>query len=214
MTIESILLLATAVFALAIKPGAGMMMVMSRSLSQGISACLTFILGICLVSLLFLGLVIFGYKFVEGVDIVFVSIVIKYFSAVYLIWLGVKGLQQANEPFFVEETKIESFYDNLIASIFLTLSNPLTIVFYAGILPTILDVNSIQKTDVFIVAVVICIVELVVALGYSLPLIWYRHKMKPEFFRGLKYFASIVIILVGLYIGYSALPAEDLKLVF
>ena len=214
MTLEAVLLLATAVFGLAIKPGAGMMMVMSRTIAQGMSACLTFVLGICIVSLLFLSLVVFGYKFIEGIDMVFISIVIKSFAAVYLIWLGVKGLGQASEPFYVEEAKVESFYDNLIASIFLTLSNPLTIVFYAGILPTILDINAIQKTDVLTMAFVICIVELVVAVGYSLPLVFFRHKAKPEFFRGLKYFSSIVIILVGLYIGYTALPAEDLRAVF
>ena len=118
MTLDSILLLATAVFALAIKPGAGMMMVMSRTMAQGMSACLTFALGFCIVSLLFLGLVIFGYKFIETVDIVLISIVIKSFSAVYLIWLGVKGLQQASEPLYVEGTKKNSFYENLQLQLF------------------------------------------------------------------------------------------------
>lgn len=214
MTLDSILVLAAAVAALAAKPGAGMMMVMSRTIAQGMGACLTFVLGFCIVSLLFLGLVIFGYKFTENVDIVFISIIIKSLSAVYLIWLGVKGFQQASEQYYVEEVKIENFFDNLTASIFLTLSNPLAIVFYAGVLPTILDVSAISFQDVFIVSMVIIVVEYTVAIAYSLPLVLYRKRMKPEFFRGLKYFSSVVIIMVGLYIGYTALPAKDLASVF
>lgn len=214
MTLDSIIILATAVAALAAKPGAGMMMVMSRSIAQGMSACLAFVLGFCVISLLFLALVIFGYKFMEGIDVVFISIIIKSISAVYLIYLGIKGIQQASEPFYVEETKAESFFDNFTASLLLTLSNPLTIVFYAGILPTILDVNNIGGSDILTVAIVICVVELVVAVAYSFPFVLFRHKVKPEFFRGLKYFSSFVIILVGLYIGYTTLPAQDLTSVF
>lgn len=214
MTTQAILTLALAVMALAIKPGPGMMMVMSRSISGGLTACLTFVLGICLVSLLFLGLVLFGYKFFDGVDLVFISIVVKAFAATYLIWLGVNGLRKAQEPFFIEDLKVESFGENLSASIALTLSNPLAIVFYAGVLPTVLDVNSITTSSMFIVALVIVVVETVVAVGYSLPLIFCRHKMSKKFFRGLKYFSSIIIVLVGIYIGYSALPSKDITSVF
>ncbi len=214
MTWDSIFILAMAVGALAIKPGAGMMMVMSRTIAQGWSACIAYAAGFSVISILFLLLVIFGYKFFEGVDIVFISILIKSFSALYLIWLGVKGLREAVDDLKISETKAETFYDNFTASLALTLSNPLTIVFYAGILPTILNIKSVTSFDVLIVCIVITVVEFVVAIGYSLPLVLYRKSIKPEFLKGLKYFSSIVIILVGLYIGYTALPAEDLKLVF
>lgn len=213
MTIEAIITFAIAVGALAIKPGAGMMMVMSRSISQGFNAMLSFVLGFCIISILFLGLVVFGYKFVE-VDLVFISIVIKSFAAVYLIWLGVKGLQKAQDVYHVEDIKVESFFDNLSASIMLTLSNPLTIIFYAGILPTILNVQKITMNDFIVFSLVIIVVEYVVAISYSAPLILYRKKVPQDFMRGLTYFSSIVIILVGLYIGYSALPSKDLTSVF
>ncbi len=214
MTWDAVLILAAAVMGLAIKPGAGMTMVMSRTITQGMGACLTYALGFCIVSLFFLGLVIFGYKFAEDIDIVFISIVVKSLAAVYLIWLGFKGLRDLQEEYHVQELQEESFVDNLTASIFLTLSNPLTIVFYAGVIPTILDVQAIMPMDILIISIVICVVEFAVAVGYSLPLALYRYKLKPEFLRGLKYFSSIVIIMVGLYIGYTALPAKDLTSVF
>jgi threonine/homoserine/homoserine lactone efflux protein len=214
MIFESILILAAAVMGLAIKPGAGMMMVMSRTLAQGMSACLAFATGFSIISIFFFLLVVFGYKFASGLDIVFISIVIKSFSAVYLIWLGVKGIQEEQEDMSFDGEKVVTFLDNLMASIFLTLSNPLTIVFYAGVLPTILDVKNITTYDILTVSCVITVIEFAVAIAYSLPILWCRHKMKKELFVGLRYFSSIVLILVGLYIGYTALPAEDLKLVF
>ena len=213
MTLEAIITLALAVGALAIKPGAGMMMVMSRSIASGWSACFAFVIGFCVISVLFLGVVVFGYQFID-VDLVFISIFIKSFAAVYLIWLGFKGLQKVNAPLHLQESKAESFYDNLTASLFLTLSNPLTIVFYAGILPTIMNINDISWNDFTIMAIVICIVELVVAVAYSAPLILFRRKFKETSLKGLKIFSSIVIILVGLYIGYTAIPANDLLSVF
>jgi len=209
MTIEAIFTLALAIAALAAKPGAGMMMVMSRSIAGGWSACLAFVTGFCIISLLFLGLVIFGYKFIS-VDIVFIAILLKSLAAVYLIWLGIKGLKQANDPLEMTESKAASFYDNLSASLLLTLSNPLTIVFYAGILPSLMDVNAISWNDIMIVSMVIIVVEFAVAIAYSAPLILFRKRFKQKSLKGLKIFSSIVIILVGLYIGYTAIGAQHL----
>jgi threonine/homoserine/homoserine lactone efflux protein len=213
MTLESILTFALAVGALAIKPGAGMTMVMSRAISQGFAAVLAFVMGFCVISVLFLGLVVFGYKFLD-VDLIFISLIIKSFAAVYLIWLGVKGLQKAEEPLQVQEMGIERIVDNFTASVMLTLSNPLTIVFYAGILPTVMNVQQLTFKDFAVLAFVICLVEYIVAIAYSSPLLLFRKKIPQSFLRGLSYFSSIVIILVGLYIGYTALPSKDLTSVF
>lgn len=213
MGMDAIITFAIAVGALAIKPGAGMMMVMSRAIAQGVGAVLMFVAGFCIISILFLGLVIFGYKFVE-VDLVFISILIKAFAAAYLIWLGIKGLMKAQEPHYMEESKIETAWENLSASLMLTLSNPLTIVFYAGILPTIMSVKNVGMAEFTTLSVVIIFVEYLVAIVYSAPLLLYRKKIPDSFLRGLAYFSSIVIILIGLYIGYTALPSKDLTTVF
>lgn len=209
MTIEAILTFALAVGALAIKPGAGMMMVMSRAISQGFGAVLMFAAGFCIISIIFLGLVVFGYKFVQ-VDLVFISILIKSFAAAYLIWLGVKGLMKAQQEYRVEESKAETLFENLTASLMLTLSNPLTIIFYAGILPTIMDVKIISFSQFYVLSLVIIIVEFAVAIAYSSPLLLFRKKVPDNFLHGLNYFSSIVIILVGFYIGYTAISSKAL----
>ncbi len=213
MTLEAILTFGIAVAALAIKPGAGMMMCMSRSVAQGFTACLAVITGFCVISILFLGIVVLGYT-VADVDLVFISIFIKAFTATYLIWLGVKGLQKAAQPYYMEDMKAESVFDNFTASLMLTLSNPLTIVFYAGILPSILMVNEITISDFGVLSFTIIFVEFVVGIAYCAPLLLFRKKIPQSFLRGLAYFSSIVLILIGLYIGYNALPSKDLTSVF
>jgi len=77
-----------------------------------------------------------------------------------------------------------------------------------------LDVATLTWHDLFVVSLVIIVVETVVAVSYSAPLVFYRHKVNTSFLEGMRIFSSIVIIGVGLYIGYTALPAEDLKAVF
>jgi len=213
MTIESILTFAIAVGALAIKPGAGMMMVMSRSIAGGWPACLAFVSGFCVVSLLFLGFVVLGYRFV-AVDMTFISILIKSLAAVYLIFMGIKGLQTAQDELILQKTKVEGIWDNFSSSVMLTLSNPLTIVFYAGILPTVLDVQSMTTYEIAIIAMVIIAVGFAVAIAYCAPLILFRYKFEQKSLKGLKIFSSLILILVGLYIGFTAINAQDLLTVF
>lgn len=213
MTLEAILTFAIAVAALAMKPGPGMAMVMSRAVSQGFWAVIAFVLGFCLISVLFLGLVVFGFKYVE-VDMVFISIMVKTLAAAFLIWLGIKGLQNVNNTFKVEKIDVEKLFDNFSASVMLTLSNPLTIVFYAGMLPTIMNVKEINWNDFVILAFTICVVEYAVAMAYSSPFLLFRKKIPQKFMTGLSYFSSIVIISVGLYIIYTTLPSKDLTSIF
>lgn len=213
MTLEAIITFGIAVAALAIKPGAGMMMCMSRAISQGISGCLAVIAGFCVISILFLAVVVLGYTVAE-VDLVFISIFIKAFTAAYLIWLGIKGLQSASNPYYMEEMESEKFINSFTASLTLTLSNPLTIVFYAGILPSILNVSQIKFSDFGVLSLTIIFVEFLVGVAYCLPLLLFRKKIPQKFLRGLAYFSAITLILIGLYIGYTALPSKDLTSVF
>lgn len=213
MTLEEILPLAFAVFVLAIKPGAGMMMIMSHTISQGMKGCLSFLLGVNVVNMIFLAIVLAGFHVVD-VDILFISILLKSLAAVYLIWLGIRGFQTMDVPLELEKMQVHNFFDTFSSAFMLTLSNPLVIVFYAGILPTVLDASNIDTIDIFAVAAVIIIVESVVAILYSTPLAFFRYKMSESFLKGLKIFSASMTILIGLYIGYTALPAKDVISIF
>ena len=213
MDLSSVLTLSIAVSALSCKPGPGMMAIMSRTLSQGMQGCFTFMAGVNLVSMGYLSLVFMGLVFAKD-DLLFISILIKALAAVYLIWIGIKGLQNPSVELELKEGKAESLFDTFTAAAMLTLGNPLIILFYAGILPTILDIGEIGYADMIIVAVIIMSIETGIAVLYCLPVAYSRHFFTVASSRRMNLLSSIAIILVGLYIGYSALPAEDLKAVF
>ncbi len=213
MDLAAIFTLALAVAALSFKPGPGMMAIMSRTLAQGMAGCLTFMAGVNIINMIFLGFVLMGLKFAED-DLLFISILIKSLAAVYLIWMGIKGLQNLDMQFQLKEHKAESLFDTFTTSVMLTLSNPLVILFYAGILPTVLNVGAIGIDDMIVIAAIIIAIETGVAVLYCLPLAYSRNFFTPELTRRMNILSSIVIIFVGLYIGYSALPAEDLRAVF
>ncbi len=213
MTLQAVLTLSLAVLALEMKPGPGMMMLMSRTIAGGMRACLTYMLGYMIITALYVIVVLWGFQF-TNVDIVFVSILIKTLAAVYLIWLGVKGIQSLGDRLTLQELKGESFFDTLSAAMILTASNPLVIVFYAGILPTLIDVSVMNMNDMTIIMSVILFVGGGFPILYCIPIALFRKKMSEMFLRRLKLFSSIVIILVGIYIGASALPSKDVLSLF
>jgi threonine/homoserine/homoserine lactone efflux protein len=213
MTLEAIMTLVIAVTALAVKPGPGMTMVMSRTISGGMSACFTFVLGFLFVTLAYLWIVLLGFQFIN-LDIVFVSILIKTLAAVYLINIGIKGIMYPEVSYGVEEPKGHSFFDNLSAAVILTASNPLVIVFYAGILPTVIDIDAMSMNDMVIITFIVLGIEGLFPIVYCMPLAIFRKKISTEFLKGLRIFSSIIIILIGLYIGASALPSKDILSVF
>lgn len=213
MTFESILALALAVAALAFKPGAGMTFAISRTAALGMAGCYAFIAGVLIISMIFLGIVLTGLTFAKD-DLIFVSILIKSLAAVYLIWMGIKGLQKSHFATDFEKDKNVNVWDTFTSALMLTLSNPLTILFFAGILPTLINVEQIRFNDILIIAAVIIIVEIAVDVFYCAPIAYSRRFFDEKMLRRINFVSSIVIILVGLFIGYSALPASELKSLF
>jgi threonine/homoserine/homoserine lactone efflux protein len=213
MTLESIITLSIAVLVLALKPGPGMMMVMSRTISGGMGACFAFMIGFLAVTLIYVGIVLAGFQAID-LDIVFISILIKTLAAVYLIQMGVKGIMYPEVSYGVEDPQGHSFFDNLTASMILTASNPLVIVFYAGILPTLIDIDAMSFNDMVVIIIVVLGIEGIVPLIYCAPFAIFRKKISTNFLKGLRIFSSTILILIGLYIGAMALPSRDLISVF
>jgi len=213
MDFSAIITLSLAVFALALKPGPGMMMVMSRTMAQGIPACLAFCAGFLLVTFLYLCLVFVGFH-LSGLDMTFIVILIKTIAAAYLIYLGIKSLLDIELEYTNNIPKTHSFFETFSAAAMLTFSNPLVIVFYAGILPTLLDISTLNLNDMTIIALIVLGIEGGMVLLYCVPLALFSKKIPVRFLKGVRIFSSIMIILIGLYIGYTTLPARDILSVF
>lgn len=213
MDFAAILTFFLGVFALAVKPGPGMLAMASRAISQGIGALLLFVAGMNLVKLFFLAIVILGFGIAED-ELIFISILIKSLAAVYLIWIGFKGVANPDIDISISENKVTRSFESFNAGVLVTISNPFDILFFAGILPTIIDVKDVGLIEYLIFAGIIIVVETGVALSYSIPMALSRGFFTPSLMRNINLGASIALIIVGFIIGYSALPAHDLISVF
>jgi len=213
MDIQAIITLSIAVFAFIVKPGPGIMMVVSRAMGQGIVAAIIALVGIEIAHTFYLSLVLSGLKFAEG-DLVFITVFIKALAAVYLIWLGIRGLQSDVVNMQIQSGAAVPAFDILSGAIILTLANPLVIVFYGGILPTILYIPLMTLGDALIVVAVTTTIGFLVSLGYALPAVLSRRFLTNKRLQQVSLFSSCVMILIGLIIGYSALPAKDVLSLF
>ncbi len=216
MGFEGLIALFLGVMALAAKPGPGMVTVATKAVSQGILPVLYFMVGTNLVKILFFLIVIFGLNQFND-HLLFLSILIKAVAALYLISIGIKGLQKFSLEFESQQPvlKDNSFLKNFNMGFIMTLSNPFDILFFAGVVPTIIqggDFVSWYLIGAGMMAIVAA--DSIVALSYAIPLSFGRSFFKKDFLIKLNFISCFIIILVGIYIGYTALPAKDLTTVF
>ena len=166
MTALSLFAFAGAMFLLAITPGPGVFATVARALASGFLHASVVVAGIVVGDLVFLLFAIFGLAAVAELMGGFFTLV-KFAGAAYLVWLGV-GLWR-NRVVATEATPIEeiSWSSNFLSGLFITLGNPKVILFYLGFLPAFVDLTTLSKTDVVMIAAVVSLVLGLTMLGYA-----------------------------------------------
>lgn len=166
MTIFSILGLATAMFLLAITPGPGVFITVSKALSSGFNQTIPVVIGIVVGDLIFLLFAIYGLSIVaETFSELFT--IIKYLGAGYLLWLGIKLWRSTPLETDISKFKTQSKKLSFLGGLSITLGNPKVILFYLGFLPTFVNLKSLSNTDVALVAFVVSLVLGSVMLFYA-----------------------------------------------
>ena len=219
MTPESIWLLAMAVIIFAFKPGPCFFTSISYCLSHGVMGLVAFVSGFNIglgvyISIVFIGLM--GVNHLD-LDLVFFAILAKSFAALYLIVLGVKELRGWDSALNLNEIKIEkpkNFLEIMSSAVLLTLSNPMVIVFYASIIPAFIDPEIITLKLALLIGLMLMVIDSLGMVIYCTPALLFRKIISQVFLKYIKLVSGIVIISIGLYIGYTALPAKDLTSVF
>ena len=167
MTLFNTLGLAGAVFLLAITPGPGVFITVSRALTSGFRPTLPLILGLVAGDLVFLLLAVFG---LSALATAFASgfTILRYLGGLYLIWLGVSAWRTqpgpANSGSLPPLSGRHLFFNGLSV----TLGNPKVILFYLGFLPTFVDLSCLSRADILIVAVVVSVILALVMACYAL----------------------------------------------
>ena len=178
MSAETLLLFAGAMFTLAIIPGPGVLLTVSRTLSGGLSHALVTIVGIVMGDLIFLLLAIYGLNAIAE-SLGFLFTIIKYAGGAYLIWLGISLWRSTGRNLQILETPAEpsnnqpvtSYFADFAAGLIITLSNPKVIVFYLSFLPAFVDITTLSAVDVVLIATVVSVVLAGVMIFYALSTI-------------------------------------------
>jgi threonine/homoserine/homoserine lactone efflux protein len=209
MTLESLLALALTVFIFSLKIGPGITMALSYSVAIGFRGLVAFLIGFNISLALYLTVVFIGLE-TFNIDIVFLTILAKSLAAVYLIWTGVKGLSSEDAGTPLEENTPQSFIEKIIAAAMLTLSNPLIIVFYASLLPVFVSPDVLTFDMIIVIMGLIMTIDSLGTIIYCVPVILFRKKIPQSISHYAKSISSVVLILIGLYIGYGAIGAADI----
>jgi len=167
MTLESSLSFFLAVLVFGVTPGPGVFAILARALVSGSRSCLFLALGMTISDILYLiaaciGLAALATHWGE------VFTVIRVVGAIYLIYLGWK---MWNAPLDLDSVDSNSSSSGVFLSFLqgflISASNPKVILFYIAFLPTFMDLNALNSSDVALAAFLTLIALMIGLMGIA-----------------------------------------------
>lgn len=191
MSLLSILAFSFAMFILAVTPGPGVFVTVSRALTSGFYNASFVVLGIVLGDVIYLLLAIFGLSAIASIMGDF-FILIKYLGGLYLLYLAYKIFKSRNDEIKISDEYEKSPKKNFFAGLFVTLRNPKAILFYLGFLPTFADLQTLTSLDILIITMIVIVVLGSVTLAYA-----YSASSAKKFFKSKKAQRNMNIVSSG-----------------
>jgi threonine/homoserine/homoserine lactone efflux protein len=156
-----------AVYALAVAtPGPGIAAVIARSLAHGFKGAPAFVAGFIVGDLVWFGIAATGLAaLAKTAETVFVAI--KWAGVVYLLYLAWKlWTAPAERVAVASDDERQHGWRAFAASLMLTLANPKAILFFLALLPTVIDLASMNAVRFIEVSLAIAIVMPAVLFTY------------------------------------------------
>jgi threonine/homoserine/homoserine lactone efflux protein len=131
---------------LAATPGPGVFGSMAKAAAEGFKMSLFFIGGLVLGDIIFLTLALLGLsaiaKMLGGA-----FFAIRIAGGMYLMYLGVRLFRSSRISTNAKNNQKENNWQTCLSGLLLTLGNPKPILFYASVLPTIINFNEVKFTN-------------------------------------------------------------------
>jgi threonine/homoserine/homoserine lactone efflux protein len=170
MTIElaAILPYALALFVAAASPGPNVAAIVSCGIVRGLHPASALALGVVAGDVFWVGLVVTGLALLAK-ELGPVFLAVKIGGAFYLAWLGLKLWRASAEapPLVPPPIGGRGLARQFLLGFGLTLANPKAILFHAGIMPTLLDLERATLTDALVLALVVTVTVGAVHLSYA-----------------------------------------------
>jgi threonine/homoserine/homoserine lactone efflux protein len=151
MSLEAYLGLCVAMLVVAATPGPAVFAMVTTAFSYGLKRSFYLNLGIMLADYIFIGIAITGLSALATIaGETFYGV--RLLCAGYLIWIGYKMFRSTPAGIHLGKPKDDSILSTILTGLFITLSNPKAILFYAALLPMFIDLHSLTKTDIVEIA--------------------------------------------------------------
>lgn len=158
-----------AVYTLAVAtPGPGIAAIIARSLAHGLKGSPAFVAGFLLGDLVWFGIAATGLAAVaKTAETVFVAI--KWVGVAYLLYLAWRLWTAPAERVAVTEgeERGQHGWKAFVASLMLTLANPKAILFFLALLPTVVDLTTMNVLTFVEITLAILILQPLVLFSYA-----------------------------------------------
>jgi threonine/homoserine/homoserine lactone efflux protein len=191
-------------------PGPGVFASMSKAISNGFTASLYLIGGLVIGDIIFLLLALFGLSAIAKI-MGWMFLFIKIIGGIYLIYLGIKIFRsvllkeniegqkedQSRQSGAITDNRFQTFLGGFVV----TLGNPKPILFYASVLPTIINFNEVKPLEVFIMVLLIALVSFIVLGTYScVASLSHKLNINGRWNKRINQVAGIVMMVAGLLV--------------
>jgi threonine/homoserine/homoserine lactone efflux protein len=185
---------------LAATPGPGVFASMAKASTAGFIASLYLIAGLAVGDMIFLNLALLGLSaLAKLLGPFFISI--KIIGGVYLLYMGVMMYRSVDFQAGKNADHVEPRYRTFFSGLLVSLGNPKPILFYASVLPTIININEVTIIDACVMMVVIASVSFIVVGGYCyFASLTHKIQMSPAVVARINKSAGFVLMAVGLYV--------------
>jgi threonine/homoserine/homoserine lactone efflux protein len=185
---------------LAATPGPGVFASIAKAIAEGFKASLYFIGGLVAGDIIFLLLALFGLSAVAKI-MGGMFLLVKIIGGLYLMYLGIK-IYRSVQIHIHDQAKHDSNRIQTFTSGFLvTIGNPKPILFYASVLPTIINFNDVKSLDVLMMTILIAVVSFSVLGMYSyIASLSNKITMSRGWQKRINQVAGLVMITVGIFI--------------
>jgi threonine/homoserine/homoserine lactone efflux protein len=157
-----------AVYALTVaSPGPGVAAVIARGLAHGMKGTPAFIAGFLAGDLVWFGIAATGLAaLARTAATLFVAI--KWAGVAYLLYLAYRLWTAPAERVAVAGDERQHGWRAFMASFTLTLGNPKAILFFLALLPTVIDLTTLNLLSIVEISLAMCLVQPAVLIVYAL----------------------------------------------
>lgn len=185
---------------LAATPGPGVFASMAKAVAEGFISSLYFIGGLALGDMLFLIAALLGLSFIAKI-LGPLFFLIRLIGGIYLCYLGIKIFRSPRFQKTDNSDSNSTYKQSFISGFLTTMGNPKPILFYASVLPTIIDINKVKLTDALIILILIPLVTFVVVGSYAyVASLSHKINMSDTIQGRINKTAGFVLMIVGIFV--------------